>query len=100
MPKNTPRKLVVELPLPPLKQGRKNPVPRITIDISEGGASLVRCPFKDIDVEIHDYDIPPDWDIPEDIGQLDPHVEISVGVDVFQRRFQRIKFKRRSKPAK
>lgn len=96
MPKEKPpRTLVVELPLPPLKQGRKKPVPRIVMEISEGGANLIRCPFPDIDVEIHDYDIPMDWEVPENVGQIEPGVEVSLRHDVFGRRYQCIKFKRR-----
>lgn len=71
-------------------------MPRVVVEISEGSATLVRCPFKDVDVEIQDYDIPDDWN-PEDIGQRAPDVEMSVRTDGFGRRYQSIKFKRRSK---
>lgn len=98
MPKDKPatRKLVVECAKPSPKQGRHSPIPRIVIDLVEGEATLLRCPFQDIDIEIHDYDVPEDWN-PENIARIEPTVETSMGTDVFGRRFQLIKFKRRSK---
>ena len=64
--------------------------------MAEGAATLVRCPFKDVDIEIRDYDIPDDWNV-ENIGQIEPTVESTVQVDGFGRRYQSVKLKRRSK---
>ena len=89
--------LVIELPSKPLFSGRKKPTPRIVVEISEGGASLVRCPHQDIDIEIHDYDVPDDWEGHEAVGDVAPGVEMSIKVDVFGRRYECIKFKRRTK---
>lgn len=94
------REIIVELPPKSVVTGRKKPAPRVVVEISEGSATLVRCPFKDVDIVIHDYDVPEDWDGGEDIGQRDPAVETGVSRDVFGRRYQYIKFKRRSKTPK
>lgn len=93
----TPRSLVVELPPKPVHTGRKKPVPRIVVEISEGGASLVRCPHQDIDIEIHDYDVPEDWEGGEEVGSPEPNVTSSIKTDLFGRRYQCIKFTRRLK---
>ncbi len=92
-----PREIIVELPPKSIGLGRKKPAPRVVIEISEGSATMVRCPFKDVDIEIRDYDVPEDWSGAEDIGQKDPSVETGISTDVFGRRYEYIKFKRRSK---
>lgn len=87
----------MELPKAELTLERKKRVPRIVVEISEGGANLVRCPAgMDIDIEIQDYDVPDEWD-PENTGEVNPELETGIKKDVFGRRFQFIKFKRRSK---
>lgn len=99
MPKpKPPRKLVVELPKEtPRLTRHKQAAPRIVLEISEGGASLLRCPFKDIDIEIHDYDVPEDWGGPDHSTVVENGIETSIKNDVFGRRYQCIKFTRRSK---
>lgn len=92
---------MVEIPHEPLTLHRKNkPAPRLVLEISEGSAAILRCPFDNVDIEIRDYDVPEDWDVPEDIGQRESGVKMSIGVDVFGRRYQSIKFSRRPKPKK
>ena len=95
-PPPQPRQVVVEFPPKSLSLARKKPVPRVVVEISEGSATLVRCPFKDVDVEIQDYDVPDDWN-PENIGQFAPNLETGIRTDAFGRRYQFFKFNRRSK---
>ena len=95
-----PSSVIIEIPQPPLTLHRKRPVPRMVVEISEGSASLVRCPFDCLDLEIHDYDVPDDWDGPETTREIMPGVSVSVKTDTFGRRYQCIKFIRRPKVKK
>lgn len=101
-----PSPISIEIPQLPLTRRRKRPVPRLVVEISEGSASLARCPFDCLDLEIHDYDVPDDWDGPDDRDgpeidqEMMPGVSVSVKIDTSGRRYQCIKFIRRPKVKK
>ena len=88
----TPRSLVVECPPSSGQLGRKKPIPKITIDLEEGAATLVRCPFPNVDIEIRDYDVPEDWEVTNTVSS---ELETGIDTDPFGRRYQYVKFKKR-----